>query len=417
MTGSPHWKTVRVFISSTFRDMHAERDHLVKVCFPRLRRWCEDRRLHLIDIDLRWGITRAEAESGRAVDLCRQEIDNSRPFFLCLMGEQYGSVAAQDGQDLPLSITHLEIRHAALDAAPADTPEAFFYLRDPASLPAPDSALIPEGDRAAYRAAFLQQPPEPGQPDLRLRLAALKAAIRDRFGPLDRVRDYAPRWDAQLQDPNTPAFRGRLAGFDALTAMIEQDLKRAITARFADHLAALDQPPDAASQEAALQEAFVEDRVRLHLPDPAVQGGIEAFVAAGTPGPCCVTGPAGSGKSAALAYWLRARAPSSGLRPTDRDDMVVLYRAVGASAEIGQWPDLVRSLWSGLAERLPAGTLGPPNADPVQLQRDWAGALRAAAGACGRLILILDGLDQLDGDPARAAQALLPDGCPAACGS
>ena len=29
------WKTVRVFISSTSRDMHAERDHLVKVTFPR----------------------------------------------------------------------------------------------------------------------------------------------------------------------------------------------------------------------------------------------------------------------------------------------------------------------------------------------------------------------------------------------
>lgn len=25
------WKTVRVFISSTFRDMHGERDHVVKV--------------------------------------------------------------------------------------------------------------------------------------------------------------------------------------------------------------------------------------------------------------------------------------------------------------------------------------------------------------------------------------------------
>ena len=25
------WKTVRVFISSTFRDMHAERNHLVRV--------------------------------------------------------------------------------------------------------------------------------------------------------------------------------------------------------------------------------------------------------------------------------------------------------------------------------------------------------------------------------------------------
>ena len=28
------WKTIRVFISSTFRDMHAERDHLVRVVFP-----------------------------------------------------------------------------------------------------------------------------------------------------------------------------------------------------------------------------------------------------------------------------------------------------------------------------------------------------------------------------------------------
>ena len=30
-------KVVRVFISSTFRDMQAERDHLIKVVFPALR--------------------------------------------------------------------------------------------------------------------------------------------------------------------------------------------------------------------------------------------------------------------------------------------------------------------------------------------------------------------------------------------
>lgn len=28
------WKTVRIFISSTFNDMHAERDYLVKSVFP-----------------------------------------------------------------------------------------------------------------------------------------------------------------------------------------------------------------------------------------------------------------------------------------------------------------------------------------------------------------------------------------------
>jgi hypothetical protein len=30
-------RVIRVFISSTFRDMHAERDHLVTVVFPELR--------------------------------------------------------------------------------------------------------------------------------------------------------------------------------------------------------------------------------------------------------------------------------------------------------------------------------------------------------------------------------------------
>ena len=36
-------RQIRVFISSTFRDMHSERDHLVAVVFPQLRRLCEAR--------------------------------------------------------------------------------------------------------------------------------------------------------------------------------------------------------------------------------------------------------------------------------------------------------------------------------------------------------------------------------------
>jgi Domain of unknown function (DUF4062) len=56
------WKTVRVFISSTFRDMQAERDWLVKRVFPALRQRLEPHRIHLVDIDLRWGITREQAD-------------------------------------------------------------------------------------------------------------------------------------------------------------------------------------------------------------------------------------------------------------------------------------------------------------------------------------------------------------------
>ena len=41
------WKRVAVFVSSTFSDMHAERDYLVKRVFPDLHDWCERRRWHV----------------------------------------------------------------------------------------------------------------------------------------------------------------------------------------------------------------------------------------------------------------------------------------------------------------------------------------------------------------------------------
>ena len=47
---------VRVFISSTFRDMRAERDHLVTVVFPQLRERVEQLGLEFLDVDLRWRV-------------------------------------------------------------------------------------------------------------------------------------------------------------------------------------------------------------------------------------------------------------------------------------------------------------------------------------------------------------------------
>src|SRR3954453_53377 len=86
------WKTVRVFISSTFRDMHSERDWLVKRVFPALRERLEKYRIHLVDIDLRWGVTQDQADNDMALDLCLAQIDESRPYFLGILGERYGFV-------------------------------------------------------------------------------------------------------------------------------------------------------------------------------------------------------------------------------------------------------------------------------------------------------------------------------------
>src|SRR4051812_18068696 len=63
---SSAWRTVRVFISSTFRDMHAERDWLVKRVFPALRERLVRHRIHLVDIDLRWGVTKEQADNDQA---------------------------------------------------------------------------------------------------------------------------------------------------------------------------------------------------------------------------------------------------------------------------------------------------------------------------------------------------------------
>ena len=56
-------KTFRIFISSTFRDMHAERDHLARFAFPEVKEKCRQQRVHLIDVDLRWGVTEAGTKS------------------------------------------------------------------------------------------------------------------------------------------------------------------------------------------------------------------------------------------------------------------------------------------------------------------------------------------------------------------
>jgi telomerase protein component 1 len=123
------WKTVRVFISSTFRDMHTERDHLVKVTFPALREKLLPHRVELYDIDLRWGITEDEAKNEKVIDLCLEQVDECRPFFLAFLGHRYGWVPSQVSQETQqrfpvvqqfpgVSVTELELHHGAkLDPA------------------------------------------------------------------------------------------------------------------------------------------------------------------------------------------------------------------------------------------------------------------------------------------------------------
>ncbi|MCC7439690.1 MAG: tetratricopeptide repeat protein [Armatimonadetes bacterium] len=81
---------LRLFISSTFRDLQEEREHLLKKVFPLIRAVCSQRGVTFTEIDLRWGITEEEGTLGRIIRTCLEEIDRCRPFFIGILGDRYG---------------------------------------------------------------------------------------------------------------------------------------------------------------------------------------------------------------------------------------------------------------------------------------------------------------------------------------
>ena len=127
---------MRVFVSSTFRDMHGEREELVKRVFPELRKRCEARGVTWSEVDLRWGITDEQQAEGPVLPLCLAEIHRCRPFFIGLLGERYGWVPDHISPDLiaqepwlaehrERSVTELEILHGVLND-PEMADHAFF---------------------------------------------------------------------------------------------------------------------------------------------------------------------------------------------------------------------------------------------------------------------------------------------------
>ena len=210
------WKTVHVFVSSTFSDMHGERDYLVKEVFPELRDWCEERKLRLVDIDLRWGVSEADAtHNQRVVEVCLQNIDRCRPFFLCFLGQRYGwipglgDVSAETLARYPglaaaiedsRSVTELEVLHAVVapfvgGEAKLAADQSFFYLREPgylADMPAKPAQLrriyTDEAEEDAQSRAFLVD----RQNKLRAAVSAQKARP---------VRSYSARWSSDRRTP------------------------------------------------------------------------------------------------------------------------------------------------------------------------------------------------------------------------
>lgn len=83
----PENRLIRVIVSSTFKDMQAERDERIKHIFPDLRKLCESRGVVWGEVDLRWGITDEATAEGRVLPICpMSKLENPYGFFHVVQG-------------------------------------------------------------------------------------------------------------------------------------------------------------------------------------------------------------------------------------------------------------------------------------------------------------------------------------------
>ncbi|WP_298863625.1 DUF4062 domain-containing protein [uncultured Gimesia sp.] len=365
---STGWKTVRVFISSTFSDMHAERDWLVKRVFPQLRERLEKYRIYLIDIDLRWGVTEEQVDDDRALDLCLQQIDECRPLFIGILGERYGYVP----KEIPSlsnpslgwvqgmtgkSITELEIIHGVLNDHEMQA-RSFFYFRDKSFL-----KNVPENKQDE----MLSEKPTEDSGDEETsaeKLINLKQRIRDADVPV--YEDYACEYNglkinwriAQqklnksnqqtlheiasdgIVDPQEYSnLNNELQQFVEKESVVYLEGLKSFGESVYDQLWGAikaqhdlpDKPPtetlaeiDPLAEEADYHQRFMESRLRVYVGRKNVQRKLFKFAESDHTVPCLVTGPSGSGKSAAMSKFVTEFKSS-------HQDVLVIPHFVGAS--------------------------------------------------------------------------------------
>lgn len=154
-------KEILLFVSSTFSDMIDERELLVRSVFPRVKHFCKMHRLIFRTIDLRWGITKEQAEDlKQTIDICLRRVNDSVPLFLSFLGQRYGWVPTKDylkvmhcdrkkaiKQYRGRSATELEILQA-LDSAffEGEKKHCVFFFKDPSYL----DTLPDEKSKARY---------------------------------------------------------------------------------------------------------------------------------------------------------------------------------------------------------------------------------------------------------------------------
>ncbi len=401
---------LRVFISSTFRDLQEEREHLVKKIFPEIRALCRERGITFTEVDLRWGLTEEQLALGQVIRTCLEEVDKCRPYFIGITGSRYGYIPTHLDlfKDPTLLQRHPWLEDAVVDEMSITEMEAHYgVLRSmeeaERKTSVPDDGRNDREPNAGQGRAlfFFRTRPDGSDGDV----------DDDERTRLDVYQQRIRRSGATIEEFDDPEALGHLTR-QALLNIMDND--------FADA-----KPPSPLEEERARHAAFAQSRRRAYIPNPAHLKRLNDHVASNDP-PLVVYAESGSGKSSLFAYW-------SQQYQRKNPDAHVIEHYVGIGATATDHFAIIRHVCEEINERFGRDEQIPT--DPEKLETalgQWFGYVdhdqQRARGGGGReesneqltdtpasdstfilhpssftatpssLIVILDGLNQLQGE-------------------
>lgn len=211
-----------IFISSTFQDMQQERDLIRDCVLPILKDEIKRYGRNIELCDLRWGVNSSDMEKEdseiKVLQVCFNEIEKSKPFFIVLLGDRYGWIPDEgivkrilsekeinDSEYYGKSVTEMEILYGALKN---ENPQnVFFYFRK----------IKEKSRRLFFNNSTLPSSMKSHSKDERMRLELLKKRISKRFP--NRVREYEVTWNSDKKE---------FEGMGAFCNIVCQDLIQAI---------------------------------------------------------------------------------------------------------------------------------------------------------------------------------------------
>lgn len=398
-------ETLRVFVSSTFKDIHAERDHLVTVVFPELRERLERLGLDFYDVDLRWGVPKTGVDGERSNPwlYCKRSINAVEPFFISILGQRYGQIPSAEEIDddsdrtefADMSITEMEIRHAVLSHRLSR--RSFFYFRTTAvpmnGTPPDIYKEFVDHDQQVYLEKFKKQIQEESGRPVRFYECCWTGkgfSELDDFGRMV-LEDL---WSGVLRDEryvSKDAWRqvcGHDPDADRLYTNDSQPIPQELWQQIVEH--AKPAPRDPLDVEVEGMAAFAASRLRWFQGRgrelQRLQQFIDGDLLPEASRLCVVKAIAGQGKSALLAKFAGVVADSPHL---------IITHFVGATERSAD----TRSLLERLVRELDRNGIPKPpeedfKEDPESLKKQLAARLESYEGG-RRIVLLIDAVNQL----------------------